>query len=159
MAMVNEVPLPAHSFLQTYADRPGCYTDCFAREVRGPVTLFDYLTAFYTTPLFKTERALLGTFARKQSTDAQVRDFAAGHTDALAAWTTEARASDQILLCDFGGHTRSWLMVRSGAARSTLYFGSAVVNEDALAVQLLMPFHRWYSRALLGSTNIGTWLA
>ena len=77
-----------------------------------------------------------------------------------AAWTVEARGTDQLLLCDFQGRTRSWLMVTPGEhGHSTrLYFGSAVVarvdrrtgrSRMGWGFHALLGFHRLYSRALL----------
>jgi hypothetical protein len=74
----------------------------------------------------------------------------------------EARAPDQVLLCDFMGHTRSWLMVAPAEAPggTRLYFGSVVVPErnartgenDMPAVhRSLLGFHKLYSRMLLSA--------
>ena len=49
----------------------------------------------------------------------------------FAAWHVENRSENEILMCDFRGRTRSWLMVAPVStvsdARTRLYFGSAVV--------------------------------
>jgi hypothetical protein len=105
---------------------------------------------------------LLRLLASRPSTDAEARALARGERDGFAAWTVEARAPDQVLLCDFTGRTRSWLMVSpsSEPAGTRLYFGSVVVPErDAGTGETRMPaihnrlmaFHRLYSRALLGA--------
>ncbi len=85
-----------------------------------------------------------------------------GKRDTFAAWTVEARAPDQLLLCDFMGRTRSWLMVAPAEAPggTRLYFGSVVVPErNATTGETAMPathsrllgFHRLYSRMLLSA--------
>ena len=74
----------------------------------------------------------------------------------------EARAPKQVLLCDFMGHTRSWLMVAPAEAPdgTRLYFGSVVVRQrDAKTGDSGMPvvhksllgFHKLYSRMLLSA--------
>ena len=78
----------------------------------------------------------------------------------------EGREDDQLLLTDFRGQTRSWLMRETGGGangnETRLYFGSAVTavrggdqGDDGLPVsyRLLMPLHRLYSRALLSSAR------
>jgi hypothetical protein len=151
--------LPAHALLCRYRDR-GAYVDCYVVDVDAPVTQAAFVAAFYTTAVFKLERVLLAWFAGKPSTDAQAQALARGAAEAFAAWRVEARADDQLLLCDFRGRTRSWLMCEplreSGATR--LYFGSAVVPvADAKSgrkamggvFRALLGFHVVYSRVLL----------
>jgi len=118
--------------------------------------------AFYTTAVFKLERLLLARFVSKPSSDAQARQLAAGELNSFAAWDVEERRVDQLLMSDFRGRTRSWLMVApgpgDGAATTRLYFGSAVVpivnrgsGEARLgfAFRALLGFHKLYSRVLL----------
>src|SRR5688572_23673048 len=119
--------LPPDALLRRYRDT-GAYTDCYAIEVPGDVSHADYVEAFYTTWVFKLERALLAVFVAKPSTDAQARALAQGEADAFAAWRVEDRATDQLLMCDYRDRTRSWLMRTALPDGSTrLYFGSAVV--------------------------------
>ncbi|UYV39341.1 hypothetical protein N4R57_10240 [Rhodobacteraceae bacterium D3-12] len=144
--------------LQTYAVRPECYTDCFVTEVANTVTFADYVTAFYNTPLFKLERLILRITVKRPSTDADVIALAQGETDSFAAWTVEARADAQILLCDLSGATRSWLMLAHDDTTTRLFFGSAVVPRDGakgmgLSFRLLLGAHKLYSRALLASAS------
>jgi hypothetical protein len=155
--------LPAHALLARYrAD--GAFTDCWIADLSRPVTHADYVEAFYTTPLFGVERRLLAWFASKPSTAAQARLLAECRAETFAAWTVEARAADQLLLCDFTRRTRSWLMVEplADGAGTRLYFGSAVVpRRDAtgvggsmgVAFHALSGFHAVYSRALLGAAR------
>lgn len=120
------------------------------------------MTAFYTTWLFRLERWILRFAVARSSTDEQARQLARGERQAFAAWSVEARATDQLLMCDFTGRTRSWLMVApaAGASGTRLYFGSVVVpvrdpktGETSLGPVHgpLIGFHKFYSRMLLGA--------
>lgn len=156
------IPLPPQALLQSYA-RSGAYTDCYALDVDGAVARRDYVRAFYTSPLFKVERFILRWVVRKPSTDTDAALLATDETDHFAAWSVEDRETDQLLLCDYQGRTRSWLMTEPlDGARTRLYFGSAVVpigrhaNGNArmgVGFTLLLGFHRLYSRALLRSAR------
>jgi len=145
--------LPAAALLQRYAQDPKCYTDCLTKDVSGQVDLATFVTAFYTTRLFKAERFILGLFGRP-GTDGTAADVAQGHTASFAAWTVEARDGQQLLMCDMGGKTRSWFMVAPEGAGTRLYFGSAVVNKDHWLAKGLMPFHQWYARALMRAVKL-----
>jgi uncharacterized membrane protein len=156
-ATIVEQALPPAALLGRYDGRGG-YADCLVVTVPGPVTQAAYVEAFYTTPLFKLERLVLAVLLARPSTDDQARRLAAGETDRFAAWTVEARAVDQILLRDFLGSSRSWLMsapdAGAAAPATTLYFGTALVPRRdgggfGLAFRALVPFHRRYARALL----------
>ncbi|MBI5891902.1 MAG: hypothetical protein HZB47_14735 [Nitrosomonadales bacterium] len=146
--------------------RDGAYTDCYFVNVPRPIAQAEYVEAFYTTGLFRIERAILSMLASKPSTDQQARQLATGEAGTFAAWDVEGRTPNQLLLCDFQGRTRSWLMsVADESADSPgtrLYFGSAVVpNVDpasgrksmGFAFHALMGFHRLYSRALLSAAR------
>lgn len=122
--------------------------------------------AFYTTAVFRAERLVLRLLASRPSTDLQAKQLAAGERDEFAAWQVEARGDGQLLLADFRGQTRSWLMVDmmrdGGGERTRLYFGSAVLashRADGAAATLspgyrvLLGFHRLYSRILLGAAR------
>ena len=156
---VTRCPLPDGALLMRYADIEGGFTDCYTAGVRARVDLAGFVTAFYSTRLFKAERLVLKLAFRCPSTDADVRAMAAGDHDRFAIWTVEARAQDQILLCPKGGSTRSWLMARPEREGWTrLYFGSAVVPtqvNDTVRVprgSLSRPAlwaHDTYSRLLL----------
>lgn len=161
MAAIEPCELPAMALLNKYREGGG-YADCYATEVARPVSHAEFVEAFYTTPLFKVERLILALLLGKAATDAQARELAQGRLEKFAAWSVEARAPNQLLLCDFQSRTRSWLMVEAGAdGRSTrLLFGSAVVPKrdkrtgerkmDA-AFSALLGFHKLYSRLLLQS--------
>jgi hypothetical protein len=126
------------------------------------VSYEQYVTAFYSTPVFKLERLILKWAVSKPSTDTQAQQLAAGTVDQFAAWHVEQRAENQLLLCDFRGRTRSWLMLAplgiAGSEGTRLYFGSAVVpvvNSSSgqaglgLGFRALLGFHKIYSKALL----------
>jgi hypothetical protein len=156
-------PLPPSALLCRYRVQRA-FTDCYFVDVPGAIGHARFVEAFYTTPVFKIERFILRWLARKPSSDAQARELAAGTGERFAAWTVEARAPEQLLMCDFMGRTRSWLMCEAlpdaapGRACTRLYFGSAVVPHAVNAsghgrlnwvFRLLMGFHEVYSRVLL----------
>src|SRR5262245_10557041 len=125
---VRTCALPERALLRRYLER-GAYTDCYFADVAGGVQQAAYVEAFYTTAVFKLERLLLSWFLAIHSTDAQAREMALGRAGSFSAWNVEAREADQMLLSDFRGRTRSWLMSAPAPdGRSTrLFFGSAVV--------------------------------
>jgi hypothetical protein len=158
MPAVEACELPSHALLRIYSSE---YTDCYATDIARHVTHADFVDAFYNTRLFKLERFVL-TLIGKPSTDADPRELANGRRETFAAWTVERRAIDQLLLCDFQGKTRSWLMVEPRANGTRLYFGSAVVKRAGTVAgekkmsggfRALLGFHRRYSRGLLGAAR------
>lgn len=156
-AAVSPAELPGQALLARYG-RDGGYADCYTTVLPRPVSLAEFVEAFYTTRLFRLERWLLARLGHA-STDEQARQLAAGERERFAAWTVEGRAPDQLLLCDAVGGTRSWLMVAPAEGGGTrLHFGSAVVPRRrgpgqrprmGVVFHALLGFHRWYSRALL----------
>jgi len=154
--LVRPHPLPRHALSAVYT-RDGGYADCYVTEVPAVVSHAQYVEAFYTTWLFKLERWILKAISRP-STDEQARQLAAGTLERFAAWSVEQRAENQLLMCDFLGRTRSWLMVEALPQGGTrLYFGSAVVprRDGRLGsnFSLLLGFHKLYSRLLLGAAR------
>lgn len=154
-ADVAAAALPADALLGRHVSAVS-YTDCFVVTVPGRVTQTAYVEAFYTTALFKLERLALAVLLGRPSTDPQARRLATGEVSTFAAWTVEARETDQILLCDFLGASRSWLMsvVDDVTGATTLYFGTALVPRPGgarlgVGFRALIPFHRPYARALL----------
>jgi len=149
---------PANSLLQAYRDRRA-YTDAYCLVLPRAVSLSEYIEAFYTTWLFKLERHILSILVAKPSSDDQAVALARGDRTRFAAWSVEARETDQIVMRDYLGKTCSWLMCEpqtDGATR--LYFGSAIVParirsygrvDLGLPFHLMLGFHRSYSRALL----------
>ena len=164
MTSATRCELPKTSFLRKYEEGPG-YTDCYAIDVACPVSQAAFVEAFYTTWLFKIERAILGWVVRRPSTDLDAKRLAAGSATSFAAWRVEERSAEQLLLADFTGRTHSWLMAQPGTDTGTasgagtrLYFGSAVasrIHKDSgsqrmgIAFHALLGFHRLYSRHLL----------
>jgi len=160
--VIRATSLPASALTNPYR-LSGAYCDCYFTDLPRTVSHAEYVEAFYTTALFKLERCLLRLAVSRPSTDAEARELARGERDAFAAWTVEARAPDQVLLCDFKGHTRSWLMVAPAEAPggTRLYFGSVVVpgrnartgdSDMPAAHRSLLGFHKLYSRMLLSAT-------
>lgn len=158
-------PLPPDALLAKYL-RDGHYADCYATDVAAAVLHEQYVRAFYTTPVFRLERFILRWAVSRPSTDAQAAELAAGTRDAFAAWQVEQRSTDQLLLADYRGRTRSWLMVapvETGRGPGTrLYFGSAVmpVIDRRTGKPVLGPlfsgllgFHKLYSRVLLSAAR------
>jgi len=124
MLSIERCPLPHNALLKKY-DRPGVYADCYRTDVIGAVTHKEYVGSFYTTSLFKLERTILRWAVSKPSSDIQAIQLADGSTDTFAAWHVEDRCENQLLLCDFRGRTRSWLMV--GAGREWRYQKNTIV--------------------------------
>ena len=157
MRSINRCELPQGALLGRY-QRDGAYADCYVAEVARRVSHAEYVEVFYTTTLFKVERLLLSWLVSKPSTDVQASQLAAGTLDTFAAWSVEARSENQLLMSDFQGRTRSWLMVSFSSVEQTrLYFGSAVVPIMSKSgtrtlgpgFRALLGFHKLYSQALL----------
>lgn len=164
---VRACPLPGDALLGKYAcdsehNSGKTYVDCYGVEMDRTVALSEFVFAFYTTPVFKLERAILRFVARRPSTDHEARWLADGLLDSFAAWNREQRTATQLLLSDYRGRTRSWFMVSSiGTAlqpRTRLFFGSAVLpvtgstsadDSPGLIFRLLIGFHKLYSKVLL----------
>ncbi|MEM6939153.1 MAG: hypothetical protein AAF943_03575 [Pseudomonadota bacterium] len=150
--IARAVPVPRDAQLSRYVAQEGCYTDCY--EVMHPLQtdLPRFITAFYTTWLFRLERSVLAALLRHRITDAQVAALADGSTQ-FAAWEVEARDQGQILLRDISDQTRSWLAVapkEGGVTR--LLFGSALLARNGRLPPLArvsIPAHRVYAKALL----------
>lgn len=143
------------------------YTDCYWSEVSERVSFPEFVFAFYTTSLFKLERIILERVVAKPSTDTEAGQLAKGSLQRFAAWQVEGRSENELLLCDFLGRTRSWLMTfpvhSKDGARTQLYFGSAVVprrNPETgrlslgFGYQALLGFHKIYSTLLLYSATL-----
>jgi hypothetical protein len=149
--------LPPDALLRKYIAE-GAYTDCYATEIATSVGFAEYVEAFYTTVPFKAERLVLRWLVAKPSSDADARRLARGEAETFAAWSVEARAHAQLLVCDFLSRTRSWLMISpldAGGAR--LYFGTAIVpvgvgsgkGRLGFPFNALLGFHHLYAQILL----------
>jgi hypothetical protein len=158
--------LPSDALLNRYL-ASGAYADCYVTEVARAVSHPEFVEAFYTTAVFKLERLILRLFVSRPSTDAQAGRLARGELSSFAAWSVEGRAADQLLLSDFTGRTKSWLMVAApenpDSIGTRLYFGSAVVPARnaktgrkglGLTFGALLGFHRLYSRVLLRAAGL-----
>jgi hypothetical protein len=154
--MIESSPAPDQALHGKYA-RSGAYTDCFSTVFAGSVSHPEFVEAFYTSSVFKLERLILEWLVGKPSTDADAKELAAGLRDHFAAWKVEERSTDQLLMCDYLGQTRSWLMVVNcecnGLPATRLYFGSVVVPVRRFPFNVLLGFHRMYSRVLLSSAS------
>lgn len=159
--MIKICPVPDSALLSAYSTA-GTYTDCYVVVTSAPVTFAQYVIAFYTTPIFKLERFILRLALSKPSTDTQVEQLANGLTNKFAAWKVEARAENQLLMCDIHGRTRSWLMLvpDENSESTQLYFGSAVVPIKhrstgrltlGFGFTALLGLHKLYSKILLAS--------
>jgi len=161
LTRIDPFPLPPGALLAAYA-RSGAYTDCYAVEVATSVSHAQFVEAFYTGGVFKLERALIRLFLSRASTDAQARQLARGEIGEFAAWRVEEQTTNQLLMCDVAGRTRSWLMVEPTVAGTKLFFGSAVVpsvdrttgeRRMGYLFKVLLGFHKVYSRVLLNSAR------
>ena len=166
MTSVQPCEIPLDSLLRAYQDSTG-FTDCYVAEVPGAVTQEAFIEAFYTSPLFKVERTILRYLASKPATDADAKQLAVGKAGGFSAWSVEGQSASELLLADFTGRTRSWLMAAPAAGpdqplRTRLYFGSAVVPRAGKAGEkprmgwifhALPGFHRLYSRLLLRAAS------
>ena len=165
---ITQQPVPEDSLLKTYrgGSRPEPWVgqgDCFAMAVAQPVSLGDFVFAFYTSPVFRIERAILRILAGAPSTDAEARGVADGSGSSFAIWRVGQRTTTQLLMCDRFEKTRSWFQVAPMEGGGTLLrFGSAVASSrnretGALSVgrgfRWLMGFHVLYSRVLLGAAR------
>lgn len=139
---------------------PGGYADAFAVTVVGPVSLEAFLAAFYTTPVFRAERAVLA-LAGFSSSKTQLDALVAGRGTRFAAWTVVQRRPDEILLRDITGATASWFQVTADQTETTLRFGSIIYPVTrrggprlSPAIRPLLGPHRFYSRVLLSAAAL-----
>ena len=167
---VTQAPVPATSLLKTYRDGPNAqaweqFSDCFTTTVDRPVTLEEFVHAFYTSPVFRLERALL-RLVKLPSTDTEARAVAEGTGQTFAAWRVGQRTATQLLMCDVMGRTRSWFAVTpseaGGQSGTVLQFGSGIAaavdpatgeGRRSLGFRLLGGFHILYSQVLLGAAK------
>ena len=136
----------------------------YAAEVPGAITQEEFIEAMYTSPLFKLERMMLRVLAARTASGADAKQLAAGDAVAFSVWRVEGQSASELLLADFTGQIRSWLMATSATGSSgTLFrFGSAVVPRQSRGVHkpglgwgfhALLGFHRLYSRLLLAAAS------
>lgn len=163
MPNVKSCSMPSEALLRRY-QKSGIHTDCYFTDIPVDVSFEQLVLAFYATTLFRLERFILKWAVSRPSTDAQLAQLASGDGSKFAAWSVEERSEHQLLLSDFQGRTRSWLMttpIEAGPRDHTrLFFGSAVVpalnkrtGERRLGFpfKALLGFHKLYSVALLSA--------
>jgi hypothetical protein len=158
---VTQVDLPKASLLADYAKMKNCHTDCFSVEIDKSVCFEKYAYAFLTSPIFKLERWILKLILLRPSTDQQALRLAQGDSSQFAAWHVKAQNDQQLLMSDFSGKTRFWIMAEQNteSEKTMLYFGSAVLpNKDGIMSKsiwfaLMMQFHKLYSSVLLWSAK------
>ena len=164
MRQIYQTDPPPGSLLTPFTTLDGHYTDAFCVHVPTRQYLRDYVSAFYTTRLFKMERLVLTTLARAPSSDADAMALAAGVTDRFAVWEVEGRTDHEILLGDSSGRTKSWLHAAQEDEGTRLWFGSVVVPVERKGRLVLGPVfhtllgaHKVYSRLLLkaAASNLG----
>jgi len=159
--LIQPSDLPKSALLNRYA-LSGAYTDCYCMDMSASISFAQYVRAFYTTPIFKVERSILSLVARRPSSDEGAEALAHERAMRFAAWDVEDRSSNQLLMRDFTGRTRSWLMASpfdvTGSMGVRLYFGSAVVPKSVapnghpsfgIAFHVLHGFHHLYAKALM----------
>ena len=97
MFSIEPCSIPDGALLNKYLEEETC-TDCYVTDIPGLVSHAQFVTAFYTTSVFKLERLILKMAVSRPSTDVQVKQLAAGSIDVFAAWHVEARTENQLLL-------------------------------------------------------------
>ena len=166
---IKQQAVPSDSLLKTYRggarlEHWGLQGDCFSVVVDAPVTLSDFVVAFYTSPVFRLERLILRILAGAPSMDSDVRSVADGSGTLFAIWRVGERTATQLLMCDRYERTRSWFQVvpLEGGDATELRFGSAVSssrNRETGTLSTgrwfrwLAGFHVLYSRLLLSAAR------
>jgi len=168
MPKVIASELPSHALSTSYKEQ-GAFVDCYYIDITKDISLDKYIQAFYTTAIFKLERSLLSLATFKCTKDDEAIELSLEKSDSYSIWTVEGRQSNQIMLRDFTGNTRSWLMVekssgsdsnRDGGISTRLYFGSVVVPKGVtesgqgsfgVLFHLFGKFHQLYSKALINA--------
>lgn len=154
MFSIQKITAPENTFLHNYLIQ-GDYVDCYTTSIDKQISFPEFVSAFYTTWLFKIEAFILTYTVRKPSSDLQAKQLANNETDKFAAWTVEARNENEILMCDFMSGTRSWLMIHKAGDKTKLFFGSAVVPKKrgeglGFIFILLLGFHNHRLRVKRG---------
>ena len=155
---ITERALPPGTLLERYCGK-GAYVDCLECQVPQVVNLALLIGAFYNSRAFRPERWAIGALLGLRATNADVAMLAAGETERFSAWTVEARTGSQIVMCDYQGRTRSWLMVAPNGPGTVVRFGSAVLAQpkgyERFLFKALTGFHSFYARRLLTSALAG----
>lgn len=170
MFSVTQDVVPEDALLKTYRGglRPESWResgDCFALVVDGPTDLAEFVFAFYTSPVFRIERLILGLLAGAPSTDSDARRVVEGAGTSFAIWRVGDRTPTQLLMCDRYERTRSWFkVVPLDAGKTLLQFGSAVASRldrktesrsRGYLFRVLFKFHVVYSQIMLYAAKRG----
>lgn len=150
--------------MHDFSSKDGFFADCFAIEMNMDVSFSDYITAFYSTRIFKVERLILRIAVSAQSTDQEARQLGLGETNQFAIWRVAKRAENQLLM-ETKGRTKSWFMIEDlghkGTPKTRLLFGSIVTPLNNAGsgkpkmgglFSALTGVHTLYSKALLKAT-------
>jgi len=170
MFSVTQNSVPDDALLRTYGggahpERWRGAGDCFVISAGRVVSLAEFVFAFYTSPIFKIERVILGLLAGAPSSDAEARRLADGSGVSFAVWRVGERTATQLLMCDRYERTRSWFRVTPlSEGKTLLQFGSAVASKSAERpatrshvglFDALLRFHVMYSKVLLHAAKRG----
>jgi hypothetical protein len=170
MFSVTQDAVPDDALLRTYRggaspERWQQSGDCFSTSVDRVVSLAEFVFAFYTSPIFRIERVILGLLAGTPSTDTEARRLADGSGTSFAIWRVGERTATQLLMCDRYERTRSWFeVVPLSDGKTLLQFGSAVasgrVERSASRIRVslfrvFLKFHVMYSQLLLRAAKGG----
>lgn len=154
MVDIQQVALPSDALLQEHAVKPGCAADCFMTVVPGQVGLEDFIRAFFHSPVFRLERAILTILAAKPTNLADVEALARGESAEFAVWQLEQRSENQLMMAVYhGSRIRTWLMVAPADNGTKLFFGSAILARPDGTIgggfKWSKTLHEAYSRILL----------
>ena len=86
--MPRAISVPRDTLLSRYAGQDATYTDCYEVMFVGDADLGQFITAFYTTWLFRAERLILSLVLRRRIKDSEVSALAKG-AETFAAWRVE----------------------------------------------------------------------
>ena len=149
--------------MQQYTEIEGCSADAFKDNVKFPVSLEEFIQAFFGSNAFQMERTLLKIIGKPYVSPADIKALAASQQTQFAIWQVEAQSDHEIMLKVGNGPIRSWLMVLPEQnGKTSLYFGSAVLPQDktkngtpqiGFLFRALIGFHNFYSRLLLNSAT------
>lgn len=154
--MPRRIDTPDTSLIAERRATAGGFADAFVTRVPGRLSLAEYVFAFYTSPVFRAERVVLG-LAGQASTDEEARDLANGQRDSFAVWDRAERRGNELMMHEASGATASWFMVRPVTDGTEIYFGSHVrprtpgADRMPFVFRALLGFHLLYSRVLLAS--------
>ena len=84
MSAIRTGESPPGALTQPYKDA-GAYVDCYWAQLPRPATLAEFVSAFYTTWLFRLERWILRLAVARPSTDEEAVRLARGERDSFAA--------------------------------------------------------------------------